>query len=669
MSGTATEPRAMSTNLVELLLEVAIGIHRYGIYPSDHPTVIALGDRLARRVNAYTERQGPLTVGVADGQMLVGEAATDPTQPILRDFTRKARDRGIGGFTLLPELAAVDVELFLEVLAQEPTEDGLMPQVATERIRLLPPGYERLQLADPDAAVLDPSTVVNDMWLGLARSAISNGAIGNNDATDIDSLAKSVRTRVKDDGGSRLVLGYMAQIAGVLAEDELGDRVTTVRAQFTDLLNALDPATLRELLQKGGGNETNIQFAFDVCRSLDPATAVKVLEAIPKQEGRRISHQLVRLLRKMSIRERQAPAGRQRHAVDQFRDAVERVSREWDLDGSQDQGASRGLSDTGDLPFDVEEESEKEPLSTEMRIVWLSLETEAVGVSLRAAVETLVLSDELGALLRLVDAAPEDHEVAKFIRDQLSTEAVIGKLVRSEDVDLEVLESVIERMGLSAIEPLIEALISSPSRSVRRVAFDRLQQMGMPAGLSAVTQLENQPWYVLRNLLALSQCLETIPAGVDPLPLLFHEDVRVRRDAFPVCLKVADGRTPALKAALVDPDERIVKMALAELRDDLPGFLVPDVLRHVDDGGNLGRHALNALAESRSPLALKALLDLCVGKRLLRGMRMNKKSPTMLAALRALRDHWSNVDEASSVLTQASRSKDADIRAAARGDS
>lgn len=645
--------------LAELLLELAIGLHRYGIYPSDHPTVLALGDRLARRINAHTQREGPVTVGIADTRLVVADAASDPGQPILRDFARKIKDRGVGGFTLLPHLGAVDIELFLQALAEEP-EDDLMPNVASERIRLHPPGYEKLQLSELELAQGDRSGRANDLWLGLARSAISNGAIEQGDATDIAGIADSVRRRLREEGGGRLMLGYLAQIAGVLAEEGAegsGAGMAAVRSQLTALIDALDADTLRELVHKGGGNDANIRLAFDVCRSLDPATAVKVLEAIPKQEGRRISHQLVRLLRKMSARKHEAPASRQQHAVDTFRDAVERLSGEWHGDAVDADFADPGALDVVD--------GGEEAMSTEMRLLWISLEVGAVGASLEAAVRTLCDSEELDAVLDLLRATPEGHPVGDFVREALYSEETVARMVRAGTMDPELVDAVVEGAGLMAVQPLIDALIESPSRAVRRRSFDRLSKLGTAAGLAAVTRLEGQPWYVLRNLLVLSQCLDHVPGGVDPLPLMFHEDARVRKEAFPVCLKVADGRTPTLKAALDDDDERIVQLALREVQGDLPGLLVPDVVPHLEESPEMASLAIRALSGSSSPLALKALLDICRGRRLLGGARLSRKSPALLQALESLRERWGGVDEVRDVLAQAAESKDPEIRAAA----
>ncbi|MDH3222224.1 MAG: hypothetical protein OEO23_00800 [Gemmatimonadota bacterium] len=661
MTAVDSEVQALPANLVELLLELAIGLHRYTIYPPDHPSVLKLGERLARRINTYTAREGAIHVGVADGRLVVGEGATDPTQPILRDLAKKARERNVGGFVLLPQMATVDVELFLKGMSEDP-EDGLMPRVETERIRLLPPGYDRLQLADPDLMGGDPGSRANDLWLGLARSAISNGAIQHGDATDIRGLADSVRLRLDEEGGGRLVLGYMAQIAGVLAEDPeagAGGSLGTLRKQFRALLDALDPATLRELMQKEGGNEANLRLAFDVCRSLDPTTAVKVLEAVPKREGRRISHQLVRLLRKMSLREREAPSERQKHAADTFRDAVEKLSEEWETV----RGDQRTHADPGDLHVLGDEAAAS--ITLEMRVLLISLEVGVVGAALKAAVRAMTETDEINALKKLTDAPGAGGPVVDVVRDELHSSEMIGRKIRDEATDPEFLTALVDGAGLAAVEPLLDALIESPSRAVRRTAFDLLAKMGVPAGLSAVTRLEGQPWYVLRNLLVLAQSLDTIPAGVDPLPLLFHEDVRVRREAFPVCIKSVDGRTPSLKAGLADEDERIVLMALREARTDLPGMLVPDVAQHAERGGELSSHAILALKESRSPLALKSLLDLCQGRRLLGGVRLHRKSPSLLMALEALSTRWSDVDEVGEVLEEARSSKDPDVRAAA----
>ena len=429
------------------------------------------------------------------------------------------------------------------------------------------------------------------------------------------------------------------------------------------MIDALDPATLRELMQQEGGNDANVRLAFDVCRSLDPTTAVKVLEAVPKREGRRISHQLVRLLRKMSARGQQVPGERQRHTVDAFRDAIERLSNDW---RRGEQEATSGLADAGDLHV-LSDTEDSAALSMEKRVLLISLELGVVGAALQAAVRSMTETEEIRALQTLADAHPGGHPVVDHVKEALHSSDNIARHIRDEATEPELLESLVDGAGLSAVEPLLDALIESPSRAVRRTSFDLLKKLGMPAGLAAVTRLEGQPWYVLRNLLVLAQSLETIPAGVDPLPLLFHEDARVRREAFPVCLKASDGRTPSLKAGLADEDERVVSMALRESKEDLPGMLVPDVARQVERGGDLAVQALAALRGSDSPLALKSLLDICQGRGLLGGVRLNKKSPTLLLALEALSARWSDVEEVQDVLEVALASKDPDVRDAAGG--
>jgi HEAT repeat protein len=365
----------------------------------------------------------------------------------------------------------------------------------------------------------------------------------------------------------------------------------------------------------------------------------------------------------MSARERQAPAERQRHAVDAFRDAIERLSDDWHSQGAD--GAAH--ADAGDLHV-LSESDEESALSIDKRILLISLELGVVGAALETAVESMIQTDDIRALKKLADARSAGHPVVDYVRETLHSSDNIAQRVRDEATDPKLLEALVDGAGLSAVEPLLDALIESPSRAVRRTAFDLLKKLGMPAGLAAVTRLEGQPWYVLRNLLVLAQSLDTVPAGVDPLPLLFHEDARVRKEAFPVCLRAVDGRTPSLKAGLADEDERILMMALREAREDLPGMLVPEVAQHVEKGGDIAQQAVYALGGSHSPLALKALLDVCQGRRLLGGVRLHKKSPELLLALGILRERWGDVDEVRAVLQEARTSKDDDVRAAAGGD-
>ena len=55
----------------ELLLELAVAVHKNAIYPGTHPLLVAAVDNLARRLAAFLETTPTLSIGVARRQLII----------------------------------------------------------------------------------------------------------------------------------------------------------------------------------------------------------------------------------------------------------------------------------------------------------------------------------------------------------------------------------------------------------------------------------------------------------------------------------------------------------------------------------------------------------------------------------------------------------------------
>jgi hypothetical protein len=192
-------------------------------------------------------------------------------------------------------------------------------------------------------------------------------------------------------------------------------------------------------------------------------------------------------------------------------------------------------------------------------------------------------------------------------------------------------------------------------------------------GQRAVERLGDGRWFVQRNMLALLQRLEELPAGFDPGKLLEHPDERVRRESLPLALRKGTGRERIIASVLGDKDERTVRMALLELQHDLPETIVPVLVGRViksDRSPEIRALGARTLGHSRSMLALEVLIGLATGTKTLLGKaRLADKAPEVVAALQTLARSWGADARAQEVLGLAARSKDPDLRAAAGGSS
>jgi hypothetical protein len=152
-----------------------------------------------------------------------------------------------------------------------------------------------------------------------------------------------------------------------------------------------------------------------------------------------------------------------------------------------------------------------------------------------------------------------------------------------------------------------------------------------------------------------------------------HRDARVRREAFPLAIQEGGARERTLATGLADPDERLLRMALLEVMDSVPETLVPVLVSRVvksDRPSDLRSMGVRALRSSRSPLALEALLGVCVtGKSILGKRKLAAPSPEVISALEVLASTWSEDPRARAVLSAARRSKSPEIRKAALSQS
>src|SRR3989454_5499893 len=186
-----------------------------------------------------------------------------------------------------------------------------------------------------------------------------------------------------------------------------------------------------------------------------------------------------------------------------------------------------------------------------------------------------------------------------------------------------------------------------------------------------VRRLDDDRWYVIRNLLALLEDLAVLPEGFSPARFALHADARVRRHAVKLQLKLPDERDVALVTALKDQDPRTVRLALGLIvaLHSCPAAAVSLLVSRASDrviAADLRVLAIRALGATTAPAALEALLRLTTAGRTLFGKeRLPPKSPELLVALAALVTGWAHDPRTRAVLARAAQSTDREIRAAA----
>ncbi|GMV07434.1 MAG: hypothetical protein AMXMBFR53_37090 [Gemmatimonadota bacterium] len=668
-----TETRTLSREMSEFLVEFSIGVHRYVMYPSGHPSLAPVVESIVMRLAEILAERRTLSIGVAQRQLIIEGVATDQKHPVLSDLAQRLHDHQLGAVTVEIGVTATDIAALLAALARETerggTPLGLLPpaEVPTwDFARLHPVGYDRLTLLGDGTVVHAGTGWADALWLGLAQATLGEGTGVPGDA-DGEAMAGRVRSQEGRAAYERVIAEYLRKIPRELRGREGGDS-EKLRQKVADFLHRLDDGTLSRLVGYGDPGERR-QFLLDANQGLAVDSVMKILRASAEAEGQSISHSMTRMLSKLAFHAEQASGSQSLQADTALRENVESLIRGWSLESPNPDAYTNVLDSMSRAsPLFHPPAVDESRITGAERLVDMALEVDAYGPIVAKAVTDFMEEGGAGRMLVKARQAPAESAAARSIRAAVLTPKQFRHLLAEGKVDDEGLKRLLEEMGDAAVDPLLDVLSESQDRSVRRRVFDALLSLGGTVGDHAVARLPGSPWFVQRNMLALLHRLAEVPAGFDPLPYLRHGDARVRREALPLALRLGS-RERVLVVALADDDERVLRMALGELQEGVSDAVLPTlvnrVVRAADRPSEVRTAAVRLLGAARAPLALTTLVDMVTaGKTLLGRRRLAPSTPEVLVALRTLALSWAERDEVREILDQAAKARDPDIRGA-----
>lgn len=674
----------LSRELGELLIELSIGVHRFAMYPPGHPSLEPVAEKILVRLSDVLQDRDSLTIGVAQNQLVIEGMATEQTHPVLSDLASELHEEQLGALTLRRGVTTPEIEDLLRTLSREGDRRDETPPLGSlpreelptwEHVRVYPVGYDQLRLQEGEGVAEDEPERATLLWLGLAHAAMATEEpLSPRDSPDARRVAETIDGRQRDESYDKVIVGYFLQLAEEL-KTSTGAEASRIKDQVSTLIDDLTPETLERLVELGGDANRNRSFVLDANEALAGRAVIKLLQAAATVSEQTISNSLTRLLSKLSMHAEKGTGRIQKQADSALRDNVEELISDWMLeDPNPDQYTQVLDSMARSSPLfhrtDAAEgrEDEEGPPGAE-RLVKMSLEIDAGGPTVESAVNELITSGRLTRLMELVESAPHGSAAAERIRGYVSEPSRLRQFLSGSDVDAGTLRTVVDQMGEAAAVPLLDALVESESRSVRRTVFEELARMQDVIGERVMERLRDPRWYVVRQMLALVQRLDRPPDGIDPMKFLRHDDHRVRREAFPLAMEVSESRTRALATALGDDDDRLVRMALLELKDEVPDVVVPTLVNRVVGGDHppsIRAMAIRTLASAPTKLARECVVGVADGGRTLLGRRkVAERTPAVLAALEVLARVWSDDEEVQTLLDAARRSKDPRIRSAA----
>ena len=670
----AQNAAALSRELGDFLVEFSIVLHKRSMYPPGHPHLQNSAVRFVNRVSSLLEGRESVTLGVARHRLVIESVTTDPNNALLRDLAHRLHRHRIASVQLMRGATLEEVESALTALSEDPQRgegpigrrlDKVGPW---DHIRLRAMGFDKFTLQSSKASgpVTEGSAAERDAWVELARLALSTEP-GDEATDDADPLvvAQAIGQKAGEVAYDRVVLGYLSKVAEEMSgrrsagEDQLGQRLSR-------MIEAMDPDTLRRLLETGADLAGRRKFALNASQILAADAVMEVVEAAAQATNQTISHNLLRLLHKLAHHAEDGSIEVRVEADRALRSNVARLIGDWELEDPNPtrytamlEGMVRSSPDDPGIGGGGGCEPEI--------VVKMALELGCMGPAVYAAANALLARKELARMVQLLETMP--HTAAsEALWSHVATPERLEAELHTTPMDHEAVAILVQRIGIAATNSLFDRLASADDRSTRATVLKQLIALGPPVGSVAVARLADAPWYVQRNILVLIGRLGQWPEGFTPMSYVGNPDARIRREAVKLMLESPGHTIDGILLGLRDADDGVATMAATTALESCPPAALPLLERITvdpDRSPDLRAITLRLLARTRAPEALRLLLALAMSRRLWFARGLAPKSPLLLSALSALASHWKEDPSATEVLSLALQHSDPEIRAAA----
>lgn len=706
------------------LKEFSVVMHRRYAYPPGHPSRVAAEEVAMDALSRVLEQHLEIVIAVTRRQLSVDGGFSDLRNPALSELAERLHRQGIGTITLRAGITPGEFDTLLTRIVRasprhedEPPDDDAPPwaHVVIERLT-----YEGLALSDEAAGDDDrgPDATGDRLWRELAELAVagwdgtdgfgsSGGGSGPKDdahapsrqaadsppivdappqrrsstqfaltstgefqtSTTADQLARIVNQRATD---PRFAAEMMKSILRVGRHARRRGRAGTgaVAARLRDVLQRLEPGAIRSLIESEADPKRRQLLVLQGVDALPLSSVLDWIEAASKSADKSISHHLLRLLTKLSAQARRRRDNGPDEGGEALRSAARQLIEGWTLEADANTEHTSLLEKLS--AYDQAERSLDggEAAGADI-IVQIALETDAVGSDLLAAVDHLIGTKRLAALIGFLDRIPSSLVAAPAVRDHLIAADTLRRILLTEPVEVEGARLILASCGAAQADSLLDALAIAEGKETCLLILHRLRELGDAVCSPVLARLDNSPWQVQRNLLSLLATMPALPADLRVGSFAKHDEAMVRVEALRVAVRLPGQRDAAIHEALLDHDLHVLRAALdAAAHDGVPrhsALRLLQCLEKADPGSDIRLRGIPLLGQVPLTAARDWLVQLAVPKRrLFRRLALRPKSAELLSALRVLSAHWANDGSAAVVFRLAARSGDVEVRDAAR---
>src|SRR6266571_7365589 len=426
MPAPGGERAALSRDLADFLIEFSIALHKHAMYPEGHPSLAPAAAGVTRRAEHLFEDRTTVALGVARQQLVIEGVATDAKNPLLSELAGRLHRHHLGAVTFHRGLSVTEVADVLKTLAVEaertgePLGLGSPEQLrAWDHVRLHSVTYERLELLQEDdqgAISVDHKGAKEhglrsaQLWVGLARAALTADALAADDGppptSEPSMIAKAIDAHPKSAAYDQVIVGYLLQIADELKHAG-GAEAVALRRRTSKLVGALQPGTLRRLIEMGGDSAQRTKFAIDATHGLAVDAVLEIVRAMADASHKTVSDPLVRMLSKLAQHAEQGTPEARPQADEALREQVRDLLQGWTLEDPNPDAYGLALQKMAAAAPHTAARRVGEQAAEPLRIVQTAVESGALGFGAWRAVERLVAEHHVSELVDLLAESPD----------------------------------------------------------------------------------------------------------------------------------------------------------------------------------------------------------------------------------------------------------------------
>jgi hypothetical protein len=652
----------------QLLMRLAVAINRRRAYAATHPMVVAAEEQLMELLTAALDGRGTLAIGVAHHELLIDGTPIESRNNAARELAVRLHRRGVGALSLEHGVTIDQLRTALTWIAADP-DGSAAAAPAQGGVQITRIAYDHLVLDD---AIRDAESAVASLWRTLAEVAefgVTSPIGGGEHASAADLSAISAhsdaaaarQSKFADTTGTdasgyntdailaslrdAMHLTPVARRTAVALLDLTNHAVASVpegRAligkQLSSMIDRLGSATFGPLIRSLTPQAVQEQFVAQVVDTIPLTAAVNWLNTAATAKGQELSHQMLRLMSKLST----LAIERGDVASDTtFREAAHDLVADWTLADPNPAEHAELLDRIANFEraagarFASEVTAASSTVES-ARVVQMALELDFGGEDTVAAAEALIAAGCGRQLMRWIGDAGATA-TARWLRGVATSDKAVRQLLLTEPVDRLEARAMLDVLDTSSVEMLIDVLAESATRGTRLLVRQRLAEFGETITPQLIARLDDAPWFLVRNILTLlhdaaSARGSSEAAAASTIALLSHDQVQVRVEA--------------LRRALKDMNERVVVVALQALTDAceagarLPSHLVTQIMALVDAGEQsdpVRARAVRTLAYARTDAVRDWLVQRVVRRtRILRRLTLLEPTQTSVSALQVL---------------------------------